>query len=177
MPAPIVPAPTTTTLSIPPSILVEAHATLRANAGHVSRPDWRVMDSTYAIDTEYLRLRKDRIELADGTVIEDYYVRESRGYAIVFAVTTDDRIVLVRQYKHGIARELLELIAGAIDDGEEAADCATRELAEETGYTGDAPEHVRSFVTEPTNSNTVAHLFIVRNARRTGMQALDITEK
>jgi len=177
MPAPMVPAPTTTTLSIPPSILVEAHATLCANAARVSRPDWRVTHSSYAIDSPYLRLRKDRIELTDGTVIEDYFVRESRGYVIVFAITPDDRVVLVRQYKHGIARELLELIAGAIDEDEAAATCATRELAEETGYTGDPAEHVRSFVTEPTNSDSIAHLFIVRNARPTQMQALDVTEK
>jgi ADP-ribose pyrophosphatase len=136
-----------------------------------------VTHSSYAIDSPYLRLRKDRIELTDGTVIDDYYVRESRGYVIVFAITPDHRVVLVRQYKHGIARELLELIAGAIDEDEAAATCATRELAEETGYTGDPPQHVRSFVTEPTNSNAIGHLFIVRNARPTQMQALDVTEK
>lgn len=143
----------------------------------MSKPDWRVTASSYAIDTEFLRLRRDRIELADGTVIEDYYVRESHGFVVVFAVTPDDRVVLVRQYKHGIGQELLELPAGAIDHGEEPAACALRELAEETGYTGETAEHVRTFITEPTNSNSVAHLFVVRNARQTQEQDLDVTEK
>lgn len=128
------------------------------------------------MDSEFLRLRKDRIELADGTVIEDYYVRESRGFVIVFAVTPDDRVVLVRQYKHGIGQELLELPAGAIDAGEEPVACALRELAEETGYTAETVEHVRTFITEPTNSNSVAHLFLIRNARHTQEQDLDVTE-
>ena len=42
----------------------------------------------------------------------EHHVTPIRTYAIVFAITPDDRVVLVRQYKHGIGRELLELIAG-----------------------------------------------------------------
>ncbi|MHB1552275.1 MAG: NUDIX hydrolase [Vulcanimicrobiaceae bacterium] len=137
---------------------------------------WRVTASSYAIDTRFLRLRKDSIELPDGTLIEDYYVRESRGFAIVFAMTPDERVVLVRQYKHGIGRVLLELPAGSIDPGEEALDAATRELAEETGYEASSVEYVRGFVADPTNSNTIAHLFLARGARRTLDQNLDVTE-
>ncbi len=137
---------------------------------------WRVTASSYAIDTRFLRLRKDSIELPDGTLIEDYYVRESRGFAIVFAMTPDERVVLVRQYKHGIGRVLLELPAGSIDPGEEALHAATRELAEETGYEASSVEYVRGFVADPTNSNTIAHLFLARGARRTCEQNLDVTE-
>jgi 8-oxo-dGTP pyrophosphatase MutT (NUDIX family) len=121
-------------------------------------------------------LRKDTIELPNGTIIPDYYVRDSRGFVIVLALTGDGRVVLVRQYKHGIARESLELPAGAIDPGEDPGQTAMRELTEETGYAGDSMEYVRSFVTDPTNSNTVAHLFIARNAKKIAEQNLDPTE-
>lgn len=143
----------------------------------MGNPDWRILSSSYVIDTRFLRLRKDTIELADGTVIPDYYVRESRGFIIVFALTHDGRVVLVRQYKHGIGHSLLELPAGAIDPGEEPRACAIRELAEETGYTAESMELLRSFVTDPTNSNSIAHLFLARGARKTGEQDLDVTEK
>lgn len=142
----------------------------------MGKPDWRVIASSYIVDTHFLRLRKDTIELPDGTIIPDYYVRDSRGFIIVFALTEDDRVVLVRQYKHGIARELLELPAGAIDPGESALETAIRELAEETGYGAHSMELVRSFVTDPTNSNSIAHLFLARGARKTGDQDLDPTE-
>ncbi len=142
----------------------------------MGNPDWRIIASDYVIDTRYLRLRKDTIELPDGTIIQDYYVRDSRGFIIVFALTEDRRVVLVRQYKHGIARELLELPAGAIDPGEEPLETAIRELAEETGYVAESMELVRSFVTEPTNSNSIAHLFLARNAQKTAQQSLDPTE-
>lgn len=140
------------------------------------KPGWNVTASTYPIDTRFLRLRKDTVALPDGSIVDDYYVRESRGFVVIFALTPQRRVVLVRQYKHGIGRELLELPAGAIDPGEEPLACAQRELAEETGYTAERITLVRSFVTDPTNATTIAHLFVAQNARKTAEQDLDVTE-
>ncbi|MFN2448790.1 MAG: NUDIX hydrolase [Candidatus Baltobacteraceae bacterium] len=137
---------------------------------------WRVTESSYVVDTRFLRLRKDTIELPGGEVVNDYYVRESRGFIIVCALTPERRVVLVRQYKHGIGKELLELPAGAIDPGERPEQTALRELREETGYSAAAIEHVRTFVVDPTNSDTVAHLFLARDSTVTGAQDLDVTE-
>ena len=142
----------------------------------MDEPGWQVTASSYVLESPYLRIRRDRIVLPDGTVIEDYYVRESRGYVIVFALTQDRKVVLVRQYKHGIGKQLVELVAGAIDEGEEPYETAVRELAEETGYAAASVEHVRSFITDPTNADTIAHLFYARGAYRSGEQCLDVTE-
>ncbi len=139
-------------------------------------PGWRILTSSYPIVTPFLRLRSDTIELPDGTVIEQYYVRETRGFTIIFALTTDARVVLVRQYKHGAGRTLLELPAGSIDEGETASTCAERELAEETGYVGDEPELIGTYQADPTNSNGAFHLFLVRNAEQRVAQAFDPTE-
>jgi ADP-ribose pyrophosphatase len=137
---------------------------------------WRVLSSSYPIATPFLRLRSDVIELPDGTIIENYYVRETLGFTIIFALTSDQQVILVRQYKHGAARRVLELPAGAIDEGETAAQCAARELAEETGYVGDAPELLRIYLADPTNSNGSFHLYIVRNAELRAAQSFDLTE-
>ena len=96
----------------------------------MSNRNWRVTASSYVVDSHFLRLRKDTIELPDGAIVQDYYVRESRGFVIVFAITEGSRVVLVRQYKHGIGQELLELPAGAIDPDEKPIDTAVRELRE-----------------------------------------------
>jgi len=139
---------------------------------------WKIVSSDVVIETPHIRLRRDQIELPDGSRVADYYVRESRGFTIVFALTPDERVVLVRQYKHGIGTTLLELPAGAIDPGEDPAACARRELAEETGYVTDPPdlEHAGSFVYDPTSSTTRYQVFVGRNARKLVATSFDQTE-
>jgi len=139
---------------------------------------WKIVKSDIVIETPHIRLRRDQIELPGGEHVADYYVRESRGFTIVFALTPDERVVLVRQYKHGIGASLLELPAGGIDQGEEPAACARRELAEETGYVADPPEleHAGTFVYDPTSSTARYHLYVGRNARKLANTSFDVTE-
>jgi 8-oxo-dGTP pyrophosphatase MutT (NUDIX family) len=137
---------------------------------------WTVRSSSYRVDEPFLRVRSDTVELPNGTVIDEYFVRESRGFAIVAALTPERRVVLVRQYKHGIAKIVLELPAGMIDPGESAEACAIRELAEETGYAGDPPQLLRSLYADPTSSNASFHVFLIANALPQFAQALDATE-
>ncbi|MDQ6826171.1 MAG: NUDIX hydrolase [Candidatus Eremiobacteraeota bacterium] len=143
----------------------------------MSRPEWRTISSTYVVESPFLRLRKDLIELPNGTLVDDYFVREGHGFAVIFALTPDERVVLVRQFRYGIGRVLLELPSGLIAEGEDPQDCALRELAEETGYVGDSVQHVTTLVAEPSNATTSMYLFLVRNARETGTQHLDATEE
>jgi 8-oxo-dGTP pyrophosphatase MutT (NUDIX family) len=138
---------------------------------------WQIAASEIVIDTPHLRLRRDAIVLPSGQRIENYYVRESRGFSVIFALTPDDRIVLVKQYKHGIGRSVVELPAGAIDPDESPLECARRELAEETGYTAAEFEDVATFVTDPTNSDAHFHLFLARDACPDRQQRLDATEE
>jgi len=142
-----------------------------------ARSRWTILHSDYAIDTPHLRLRRDRIRLPSGFVIEDYFVRESRGFAVVFALTADDMVVLVRQYKHGIGEEVLELPAGAIDEGETAEACARRELREETGYEVEDLSHAATFATDPTNSNSHLYLFSGSGARLVAAPEPEPTEE
>lgn len=137
---------------------------------------WRLRSSQTVLDSPYFRVRKDAVELPGGTLIDDYYVREGRGFSAVFALTEDRRVVLVRQFKYGIGREVLELPGGFIDEGEDAERCAHRELTEETGYVAPALEYVTKLATEPSNSGFEMHLFLARVARPEGKQQFDATE-
>ena len=137
---------------------------------------WRIVSSEYRIDTKFLRLRVDRVELPSGVIVDEYYVRESLGFCVIFALTVEGDVLLVRQYKHGAAQIVTELPAGMIDANESPAACAARELAEETGYSGSPPEFVRAFYADPTNATAQFYLFIIRDAVRTGPQQFDVTE-
>jgi 8-oxo-dGTP pyrophosphatase MutT (NUDIX family) len=114
--------------------------------------------------------------LPDGTVIDQYYVREHLGFAVVFAVTPDDEVVFARQYKHGFGEFVLELPAGAIEPGEAPLACAKRELEEETGYVAEEFEPVAEYIADPTSSTGKLYLFVARGAVPHGVRSLDPTE-
>ncbi len=142
----------------------------------MKKPVWRVRASTYVVDSPHMRLRADEVELPDGTILPNYYVRESLGFATVLAVTGDERAVLVRQYRYGADSVHLELPAGMLNPGETALECALRELAEETGYEAERWELAAEFHPEPVRSPSLAHVYVATGARKTGEQRLDPTE-
>jgi len=84
---------------------------------------------------------------------------EHPGAVAIVAVDAQDRIVLVRQLREPARKELLELPAGTVDEGEEPLVTAQRELAEETGLRGGEWRHVSSFWTTPGFCRELMHLF------------------
>ena len=123
-----------------------------------------------------MRLRVDEIELPDGTIVPNYYVRESLGYVVAFPLTDEGRIVLVRQYRYGSDAIHLELPAGVLDDDEEPIACAARELAEETGYEAAEWQFVADWYVEPVRSAAKAYVFYATGARKTREPDPDPTE-
>ncbi len=142
----------------------------------MEKPQWRVRSSSYVIDSPFLRLRKDELELPNGAIVPDYYVRESRGFVIVLAITPENQAVLVEQYRYGNDSMVIELPAGSIDENEGALACARRELIEETGYSSDEWEFVSAVPAEPVRSDSVMHCYVARNAKASAAQSLDVTE-
>ena len=74
--------------------------------------------------------------MPDNRTIDDYYQIDLPSFASIYAVTEQDEVLLLRQYKHGVGRVCLTLPGGQIDPGEDAEFAARRELLEETGYGG-----------------------------------------
>lgn len=123
-----------------------------------------------------MRLRVDELELPNGTIVGDYYVRESEGFVIAFPVTKGGRIVLVRQYRYGSDAIHVELPAGGLHAGEDPRECASRELLEETGYEAARWEFVGSYYAEPVRATSKAHIFLATGAEKTHEPQLDPTE-
>src|SRR4051794_13499119 len=95
---------------------------------------WTVLSSRRLVDDRWLRLDAQRVRTAQGVELDPYYLIDERSWACVIALTPDGRLVLVEQYRHGAGGVTLELPAGDCEAGEDPADAAARELAEETGY-------------------------------------------
>jgi ADP-ribose pyrophosphatase len=110
----------------------------------------------------------ERVALPDGREIEDYYRIELADFALVFAVTEGEEVLLLRQYKHGVGRACTTCPGGAIGSGESPLEAARRELFEETGFVSEAWTSLGAFVTNANQRCNVAHLFIARECRRVG---------
>src|SRR5687767_11805870 len=106
--------------------------------------DWEVLQSDYVLDNKFWRIRRDQVRLPDGSLY-DYYRREHEGWAGILCLTEDNKIVLIRQYRHGLGEVVIELPAGAVDPGEDPGETAKRELEEETGYQTNDIELVQKY--------------------------------
>lgn len=84
----------------------------------------------------YRRIIRRTYELPNGRVA-DFDVTQGMPFVGVFAMTPDEQVVLVRQFRPGPEEFLLECPAGRIEDGESPEVGAARELLEETGYAGE----------------------------------------
>src|SRR5215213_2511902 len=129
--------------------------------------DWKRLGSKRLLETPYFSLRSDRLRLPDGGIKDPYYVIERPDAAIVFPLTADGDVVLVRQYRPPIDMMELGLPAGLVEAGERPEAAARRELAEETGYTGSEWEPLGSLASSPSLKDNWAYLFLARNVEQT----------
>ncbi|AOW92749.1 ADP-ribose pyrophosphatase [Rhodococcus sp. WMMA185] len=100
---------------------------------HAGRHEFETLDSRTAYSGSILALRVDRVAMPNGRTAEREVV-EHHGAVAIVAVDDDGRLVLIHQYRHPVGRRLWEIPAGLLDEpGEDPAEAARRELAEETG--------------------------------------------
>jgi 8-oxo-dGTP pyrophosphatase MutT (NUDIX family) len=140
---------------------------------------WKVLSYQQVLDTPYLKIRCEQVEIPDGPVIADYYIIENRGWVGVVPLTADGRFLLNLQYKHGIGREVLEFPAGAIDPGEsDPLATARRELMEETGYSfrDEGVEFLAHMYANPSGARTEIWWYLARDVCQTGNPRVDPAE-
>jgi ADP-ribose pyrophosphatase len=132
-----------------------------------------MLRSTYAIDDQWLRVRRDVLQALDGRTLPPRLVIEHPNWVDVIAVTSDLNIVLVDQYRYSVGSVRTEFPAGTVDDGEEPLAAIRRELREETGYASDEWHLLGSAPVWPALQTNRIYSFLALNARRIGDQALD----
>ena len=137
---------------------------------------WKVLESEYLIRRPWLTARRDRAELPDGRINNEYYVLEYPDWVNIIAVTEDGYIVLERQYRHGLGNTCYELPCGVIEEGETPLEAAQRELLEETGYAGGQWQPWMTLSPNPATSTNLAHSFLAVGVKRVSGQSLDATE-
>ena len=132
---------------------------------------WKILESNYPRP----RYRFDKVELPNGKVFEAVAL-EFRTWAAVLAITKDQQVVLVRQFRHGAQDVFWEFPGGVVQDGENPLDGARRELSEETGYTSSNMIEVGKFYPNPALQTNVMHAYLAYDVEKTDVQELDDAE-
>ncbi|MBP6672566.1 MAG: NUDIX hydrolase [Bacteroidetes bacterium] len=107
-------------------------------------------------------LRIDTIVYPSGTeTIRE--VVEHPGGAVVICLFGNNDILLVKQYRHPFEKEIIELPAGKLDNGEDPELCAQRELKEETGYIAGRWDKLTAIYATPGFCDEILHIFLARD--------------
>lgn len=109
----------------------------------------------------------DDVALPNGGTSKRELVFHPGGVAVI-AVTEENKMIFVRQFRKPLEKVILEIPAGKIDPGEGAQPELTgaRELEEETGYRASTLEHVHSMYLSPGFANEVLHLFHAKQLQK-----------
>lgn len=141
------------------------------------REQWKVRESRRILAKPWLTVRQDTVELPNGNVIPEYFVFEYSDWVNVIPVTEDGRIVLVRQYRHGIGRVCWEIPAGVVEKTDPTPLAgAQRELLEETGFSGGVWEELMQTSGNPAAFNNITYCYVARGVRATDVPHLDAGE-
>src|SRR5690349_9595045 len=117
----------------------------------MTEPTWfRAGDADRTIEENWLfRLRRERYRSRKSGLDHDFFVLHLADAVSVVAWTEDRRLILVRQFRAGSARDSLETPGGLLDPGEDPMTAGARELLEETGYVGDPPRSLGTAWSNP----------------------------
>ena len=119
----------------------------------------------------FLDIRRDTVSLPDGkSTFREYVVHP--GACVVIPMLDNGDVVLERQYRYPVGREMIEFPAGKLNPNEDSRLCAVRELREETGYTAGQWAYAGCMHLAIAYSDEVIHIYFAKGLMR-GQRQLD----
>lgn len=122
-----------------------------------------------------IKLRVDTVQMPGGRQTTREIVEHTECVAIV-PIDVDGNVLLIRQFRKPVEKELLEIPAGGIDPGEDPEAAVRRELREETGYLPSKVKRLGGFYSAPGYSSEYLHLYLATDLVKNPLHAEDTEE-
>ena len=135
-------------------------------------PEEKTLSSQLIYEGRAVKLRVDTVRMANGSESTREIVEHIDCVAIV-AVDADDNVLLVKQFRKPVEKELLEIPAGGIDPGEDPVAAVRREMQEETGYLPRKVERLGGFYSTPGYGTEYLHLYLATDLTPSPLNAED----
>ena len=145
---------------------------------------WKLLETEYLVNAPWLKVAKEKCELPNGKVIDDFYTLWQPDWVLILARTIERKWVMTEQYRHGTGKIALEFPAGIIDKGETPEQAAIRELQEECGYRLEGTptksgmtKYLGCFPVNPDRHRGKFHVVFIDGVIKGGSTHFDSTEE
>ena len=139
---------------------------------------WERLAADIVYECRIFSLRRDRSRFSRDQVEHDFHVLEVPDWVNIVPLTPDERVVLVRQYRHGVRDYTLEIPGGMLDPKDDSPlVAARREMVEETGYDSDRVEPLGVIHPNPAIQANRCHTFVARDVTLLHGTSFDSTEE
>jgi len=138
----------------------------------VSLRKGKILSRQLIYDGQAIRLQVDTVRMPTGRDTTREIVEHSDCVAIV-AIDVDDNVLLVKQFREAVGKELLEIPAGGIESDENPQACVSRELQEETGYLPKKVERLGGFYSAPGYCTEYLYLYLATDLTPSKLYADD----